>query len=57
MMNRQQSVACPRLHMGCGESLRSQLLLGVPRPFARAVAGKARLDAGSTKTARGRTRG
>lgn len=57
MMNRQQTVACPRLHMGCGESLYSQLLLGEPRPLVREAAVKARRTAGKVKTLRSRTRG
>ena len=58
MMNRHQAVACPRLHMGCGESLRSQLLLSAPRPFVRDEAGdKRRKQSGNAETARGRTRG
>ncbi|MFP5505302.1 MAG: hypothetical protein ACLGH6_03820 [Gammaproteobacteria bacterium] len=56
-MNRQQTVVCPRLHMGCGESLHSQLLLGEPRPLVRETAGKARRAAGKVKTLRSRTRG
>lgn len=57
MMNRQQPAACPRLHMGCGESLHSQLLLGAQRPLAREAAVKARRAAGEVKTVRSRTRG
>lgn len=56
-MNRRQSVVSPRLHMGCGESLHSKLLLGTPRPLVREEAGKTRRESGKAKTARGRTRG
>jgi hypothetical protein len=58
MTNRHQTVACPRLHMGCGESLRSQLLLSAPRPFMRDEAGgQHRKQSGTAETARSRTRG
>lgn len=55
MMNRHQGIVCPRLHMGCGESLHSQLLIGTPRPFAREAAGKTRRKSDKANTARGRT--
>lgn len=55
-MNRHLVIACPRLHMGCGESLHSQLLLDTPRPFAREAAGKTRRKSDKANTARGRTR-
>ena len=45
----------PRLHMGCGESLRSHWLLGLARP-ERKTASAARQPK-SAKAKRGRTRG
>ncbi|MFN2308159.1 MAG: hypothetical protein ABR553_00275 [Gammaproteobacteria bacterium] len=46
-----------RLHMGCGESLRSQLLLGIPRPLPRDPAGGVRRAAPGAKRPRDRQRG
>lgn len=47
----------PRLHMGCGESLHSKLLLGVAHRMRAELAGKAPGRTDKSKTTRGRTRG
>ena len=44
----------PRLHMGCGESLRSHWLLGLVRPECKAPAP---CKAKAAKAKRGRARG
>lgn len=47
----------PRLHMGCGESLRSKLLLAVPPPLHHEQINRAQRKHDAVKTTRGRTRG
>jgi hypothetical protein len=50
-MNRHQGETHLRLHMGCGESLHSRLLLGPPRRAPREISARRLLKAG------GNTRG
>lgn len=56
-MNQYPLGAFPRLHMGCGESLRSKLLLAVPPPLRNELIDRPQRKNDAVKTTRGRTRG
>ena len=47
----------PRLHMGCGESLRSKLLLAVPPPLRDESVKQPSRKINKAKTTRGQVRG
>ncbi|MBU1190703.1 MAG: hypothetical protein KKA36_09050 [Gammaproteobacteria bacterium] len=49
--------AHPRLHMGCGESLRSKLLLAVPQPLRNESVDQPPRKISAGKTKHGRARG
>lgn len=55
-MNHHPMNGCPRLHMGCGEALRSKLLLIVPPRLSEDLVDKPQPKITQRKPIRGRVR-
>lgn len=55
-MNQNQTAVYHRLHMGCGESLRSKLLLDVPPPLQVEMIDRPQPKLNAVKTSRGQAR-